>query len=686
MMHAAAMGVDATRPRLRRPVALAAVLVLLLLGVAVSLVVGDVRIDSVTVCNALADHNPRIASHVIVRDWRLPRAVADLLVGAALAVAGAIMQAVTRNPLASPGIMGLNSGASFAMVAALILAPWLSRMDLMLVSIAGATLGAAMVYGLGSFSRGGLTPVRLALTGIAVSALLGAIGSGLTIYHDLGQDLLLWSARGTEGVRWPDIAAFLPLAAVGLVGGMAMAPALGVLTLGDQVARGLGQRSRRTRAMAAVLVLMLAGGAVSLAGPVGFIGLLVPHLVRYLVGWDHRRGDSRGRVDRGAADAGRRSGRAAVDDPVEDPGAGGRGHGPDRRAVLPVSRLPPAHKPSRGSSMIGPRRFHRRTVLLLLTLVLLAVAAASLLLGTAKLSGWQVLMALFGQGETPQQSLVILQMRLPRLVLSVLIGAGLAVSGVILQGISRNDLASPDTVGVNAGSGLGMMCLLVLYPTAAAQSPLLLPLGAMVGAMAVTGLVFALAYRQGSVLPARLLLVGIAIGFAGHAAMLLFSLRMSYSMYNYVLAWMSGTLAGGDWTSILFLLPCAAILIPAALGRSRVLDVLGLGEDLAAGLGVAVQRQRLLLTVGATMLTGACVGIGGQIGFLGLAAPHLARRLVGQQHAVLLPAAALIGAILLLLADSLARHLFSPVEIPAGVLVGILGGVYFLYLLATTKG
>ena len=271
------------------PAVVAALMCLLLLGIAASLLVGDIPIDATTVFNAIVHHDAQQSRHLIVRDWRLPRAVADVLVGAALAVAGAIMQAVTRNPLASPGIMGLNTGASFATLLAMVLLPTAGRPELMLVSIGGAALGAAMVYGLGSLSRGGLTPVRLALTGIAVSAVLGAIGNGVMIYNELGQDLLLWHARGTEGVQWLDISLFSPLAGVGLLGALAIAPTLSILTLGDHVARGLGQRTRLAKFLAATIVLVLAGGAVSLAGPVGFIGLMVPHLVRHLVGLDHRR-------------------------------------------------------------------------------------------------------------------------------------------------------------------------------------------------------------------------------------------------------------------------------------------------------------------------------------------------------------------------------------------------------------
>ena len=265
-----------------------AALGVLVVGIAASLFVGEVSIDSHTVLEALLHHDTNLSQHVIVRDWRLPRALADVLVGAALAVAGAIMQAVTRNPLASPGIMGLNTGAGFATVLAMVAWPAAGRPELMVVSIAGATLGAALVYGLGSCSRGGLTPVRLALTGIAVSAVLGAIGNGLMIYNELGQDVLLWYARGTENVQWADVLLLAPLVFVGMLGALALAPTLSVLMLGEHVARGLGQRTRLTKFLSATIVLVLAGGAVAVAGPVGFIGLMVPHVVRALVGLDHR--------------------------------------------------------------------------------------------------------------------------------------------------------------------------------------------------------------------------------------------------------------------------------------------------------------------------------------------------------------------------------------------------------------
>ena len=331
------------------------------------------------------------------------------------------------------------------------------------------------------------------------------------------------------------------------------------------------------------------------------------------------------------------------------------------------------------------RRPRPKVVFSLLAVMLLATIIASLTMGSNHLSWRHLGDALLGQSGW-LDNLVVLDLRLPRILVAMLIGMGIATSGVVLQGMTRNDLAGPDTVGTNAGSGLGITFLLVAYPSAVNSQPWLLPLGAVFGAIAMTVLVFALASQHGSVLPSRLLLVGIAVGFGAHAAMLMLSLRMGFTTYNEILAWMSGTLKSASWLSVAILFPCCLLFMTLAFSRARVLNTLALGESVAMGLGVSVEWQRLLLLGTATMLTSACVAIGGHIGFLGLAAPHLARRMIGSHHGVLFPAAALCGAILLLLADSLGRHLFSPIEMPAGVLVGVLGGAYFLYLLATTRG
>ena len=331
------------RPSFAGPLAAAAAMLgLLLLGIAASLLVGDVPIDAATVFNATVHHDSQLSQHVIVRDWRLPRAVADVLVGAALAVAGAIMQAVTRNPLASPGIMGLNTGASFATVLAMVLLPTAGRPELMLVSIAGAALGAALVYGLASLSRGGLTPVRLALTGIAVSALLGRdrqrgddlqrIGAGpaaLARPRNRGRAVVghrpvsPLGRRGTAGRRGHRTDARRsdpgrPRGRADWGNGRAWPSSRGH----DRA--GSGRRGR------------VAGRTGRFHRPDGAAHGAIPRRA------GPPAGDSRLGVVRGAADADGRRGRPAGDDALQSPGARGRGDGLARRAVFPLSRLPAA--------------------------------------------------------------------------------------------------------------------------------------------------------------------------------------------------------------------------------------------------------------------------------------------------------------------------------------------------------
>lgn len=316
--------------------------------------------------------------------------------------------------------------------------------------------------------------------------------------------------------------------------------------------------------------------------------------------------------------------------------------------------------------------------------VLAITFVVSLTLGSAGVSWSRLPYLLMGRGDAGEQ-LILFQLRMPRAVVAMLVGAGLAVAGTLLQGLSRNDLASPATVGVEAGSGLGLMFLIIALPMTAARHPMLAPLASILGAVAVAAVVFSLAYRNGSILPARLLLVGIAVGYAVQAAMLLLSLRMNYVTYSYVLNWMSGSLSAADWTGVWMLAIPLGLVAVVAYGKTPLLNVMAIGDEAAASLGVAVQRERLTMIALAAIITSLCAAVAGQIGFIGLVAPHVARKLLGDDYRIVLPVSAICGATLLLLGDALGRQLFQTVEIPAGVFVGVLGGGYFLYLLATTK-
>lgn len=261
---------------------------MLLLGLGWSISVGAANIDLLTVWQAVVAYDPSLTAHQIIQEVRLPRVLIGAMVGASFAVAGAIMQGMTRNPLASPSIMGLNAGAGFFLVLAFAFAPRLSYTLLIVVSFLGAGFGALLVYGIGALSRGGLTPVKLALAGAAVAALLGALTTGIMLYFDLAQDILFYTAGGVQGARWQQLRLFAPWFAVGMLMALALAPQITILSLGDEVAVGLGQNALRVKALATVTVLLLAGAAVAVAGGVGFVGLVIPHLARFLVGLDYR--------------------------------------------------------------------------------------------------------------------------------------------------------------------------------------------------------------------------------------------------------------------------------------------------------------------------------------------------------------------------------------------------------------
>jgi iron complex transport system permease protein len=338
--------------------------------------------------------------------------------------------------------------------------------------------------------------------------------------------------------------------------------------------------------------------------------------------------------------------------------------------------------------MVGAERKKKTkgiVVLVVLGLLIITAFIISMNTGFTKLSPLEVLRTLFGSG-TPKQELILFEFRLPRIVISVLIGAGLALSGCILQGVSRNALADPGILGINAGAGLMVMLFVSFFPTTTAAPIFLLPILALIGASFAAFLIYILSYKKGEgILPTRMLLTGIGIAAGISSAMIVLTLRLSPEKYQFVATWLAGSIWGSNWKFVWALLPFILVLVPLVLAKARVLNVLNLGDQTASGLGAPVERERMILLAAAAILAGACVSVSGGIGFVGLIGPHLARRLVGPKHQFLLPASALVGSLLVLVADTLGRVILQPSEIPAGILVAILGAPYFLYLLSRTK-
>ncbi|OMP66250.1 FecCD family ABC transporter permease [Domibacillus epiphyticus] len=323
----------------------------------------------------------------------------------------------------------------------------------------------------------------------------------------------------------------------------------------------------------------------------------------------------------------------------------------------------------------------------LLVILILAVFVASLNTGVIRLSPMNTFNALLGKGSS-ENELILFDFRMPRMVLSMCVGAGLAIAGAIFQSITRNDLAEPGLIGINAGAGVAVVLFIFLtggvLEEVSGLSVFMLPLLAFLGAILTAGLIYLFAWKNG-VTPLRLILVGVAMQAILSAVLIVLQLSMEDRDFNKALVWLMGSIYSANWGYVWSVLPWLLILIPFAIYKSRYLNILHVGDAAAMGLGINVERERKKLLIVAAALTGASVSAGGGIAFAGLVAPHVARRLVGPKHERFLPISALIGALLLLFADMIARTILMPSELPVGIVVSCIGAPYFLYLLMKSK-
>lgn len=263
------------------------VLLLLCLGWSITLGAADISLQ--TIWESLFAFDDSLFQHLVIQTVRLPRVVTGAMVGASLAVAGAIMQGLTRNPLASPAILGINAGAAFAVVLTVFI---LGSPPLSVYSIAafiGAGIASVIVYGLGSMGRGGATPLRLTLAGAVFTTFVGSFTTALLITsQDTLDQIRFWTVGSLAGRDWALFIQTAPYLLIGLVGALLLARQITTISLGEDIATGLGQNVVVVKGLAAIVVVLLAGGSVSLAGPIGFVGLVAPHMVRFMVGQDYR--------------------------------------------------------------------------------------------------------------------------------------------------------------------------------------------------------------------------------------------------------------------------------------------------------------------------------------------------------------------------------------------------------------
>lgn len=318
--------------------------------------------------------------------------------------------------------------------------------------------------------------------------------------------------------------------------------------------------------------------------------------------------------------------------------------------------------------------FKVSAVLLLLAGVLAVLMLLALTIGSADYSLRQILDVVLYDGQEPVR-VVVYNLRLPRLLLAVAVGACLAVAGALLQAVMRNPLADPGIIGVSAGAATAATTVLLLYPAMLSAVPLF----AFGGASLACVLIYVLAWR-GGVDPVRIILSGVAINTVLGAYTAFLQMLNSDNLSG-VLAFMNGSLSGSTWDEVQVVAAYAAVGLALAFCCIKSANILQLGDEMAASLGVNVSRVRIFLSAVAAFLAAATVAVAGMIGFIGLVVPHIARMLVGSDYKALLPVSTLLGAALLLAADTLGRTLVSGMEIPVGIVMAATGGPFFLYML-----
>lgn len=332
--------------------------------------------------------------------------------------------------------------------------------------------------------------------------------------------------------------------------------------------------------------------------------------------------------------------------------------------------------------MIQPSLIRKQRIIFISLLALILITfVVGLGLGPASLSYDRLIPTLFGQG-TFKEEFVLFSVRLPRIIITLLAGMALALSGAILQGITRNDLADPGIIGINSGAGVAVTVFFLFFPIDSGSFVYMLPVVAFVGALLTAILIYLFAYsKTEGMQPVRLVLIGVGFSMALSGAMIVLISSAERAKVDFIAKWLAGNIWGTDWPFIWALLPWLVVLLPFTLYKANRLNLLSLSEPVAIGVGVSIEKERIVLLITAVALAASAVSVTGGITFIGLMAPHMAKALVGPRNQLFIPIAILIGGWLLVFADTVGRNIMESAGIPAGIMVALIGAPYFVYLL-----
>lgn len=337
--------------------------------------------------------------------------------------------------------------------------------------------------------------------------------------------------------------------------------------------------------------------------------------------------------------------------------------------------------------MRKPATFRRFTAVSAIGIAaVLILMYGSLASGVFGLSHLNILQTLLGIDQSPDHQLVIFEFRLPRILIGALVGCALGIAGAVLQAMTKNQLADPGILGIQAAVGLSVVCYMFIVQSSSEMMSGLSMFGmsvwGWVGGIVAAIFLFLFSRNRGELDPKRLILVGIAINSGFGAATLFVSLKMNPQDFEMATVWLSGSIYSASWEQVLSMLPWLAVVIPFLMWKAHTLNLLQLSEASIIGLGLKANRSRIILLLGAVGLVSCSVVVSGSIGFVGLIAPHIARGLVGIRHQAILPISGMVGMILVVAGDWIGRTIFAPAELPVGIVISIIGVPYFIFLLA----
>lgn len=619
---------------------------------------------------------------------RLPRVGAGILVGITLGVAGALFQSLARNPLASPDTLAVTGGAYFAVTVVtafgITIPIWASGG----VAFLGGLLAAALVLGLAGGA--GASTTRLVLAGTATAmALQAATSTLLILFAEETTSLFSWGSGTLNQLDGTAALRSIPVIVVIAGAAILLSRRLDLLGLGDDAASVLGVPVRSTRALGILLAVMLTATAVTLAGPIGFVGLCAPVIARLLARVVPGLGRHAvlfpaagliGAIVVIVADALLRAIVGATEAITLPSGVTTTVLGAIVLVLLARSMRtssPAATTSAANSTVVGPRRV--AVVIVTGVVVLIAVAVTGLLTGERFYLLGDVL--LWFQDQAAPVIDFAFDSRAPRVTAALAAGAALGLSGTLVQASARNPLAEPGLLGITGGAGLGAVIVVTLIPGAGVG---LVSAVGIVGALVAFAIVYGLSWR-GGMNTDRLVLIGIGLWFGFTALTTLFLVRANPWDTPALFTWLSGSTYGRAWADIAPVALGLLVAVPLAFVWTRELDLLALDDDTPRLVGVPREPVRLAVLITAAVLAAVSVSAVGVVGFIGLVAPHAARALVGARHIRVVPTAMLLGSVGLVVADAVGRTVIAPAQIPAGLIVALIGAPYFVYLLARTR-